>query len=421
MSLSRAVAPTAGCYACSAYLTRTLASSVAANGPSTLRSSWAASRPARRQYTSTAPRRVRTPNLPPVDKDPGSDFLETPGPEPIPSETEPTPPEETAKVDTRGKDTTTASTSAKTTSSNPTPPSDPSIPWYLRTQPLPTTPSPEDARALIPELPKNPPPLLQTLLEYICLTAGLDDLHLLDLRHLDPPPALGPKLIMIICTARSEKHLHVSADRFCRYLRREHGLKADAAGLLGRNELKIKLRRKAKRMRMLANIGGREPEGNIDDGIRTGWICCTIGKIEAHPEDTDMPGVSDVEDFVGFRDVKPGVNVVVQMFTEEKRAEIDLERLWGGVLKTHERKDGVAEEQLRELEEHLDGEFVKEMAQKEAEKRLKENPLDADVGGKREWEFKRPKPSVGDVFPPASEPRMQQVRRLHTIGLRPAF
>ena len=228
---------------------------------------------------------------------------------------------------------------------------DNAIPWYLRQQSSVQSPTLNPAE--VPDLPPNPPPLLQTLLEYVSITAGLDDLQLLDLRNLDPPPALGPKLIMIIATARSEKHLHVAADRFCRWLRREHGLKANAAGLLGRNELKIKLRRKAKRMRMLANVGGAAPEGNIDDGIRTGWICCTLGKLEAHPDDTHMPG-ADVEQFVGFRDIKPGVNVVVQMFTEEKRAETDLETLWGGVLRTHQRKDKSADEALKELEQDIE-------------------------------------------------------------------
>ncbi|EAT78622.2 hypothetical protein SNOG_13997 [Parastagonospora nodorum SN15] len=227
---------------------------------------------------------------------------------------------------------------------------DTSIPWYLR-----QNPAARDAQKPIeiPDLPPNPPPLLKTILEYISITAGLDDLELLDLRHLDPPPALGPKLIMIIATARSEKHLHVAADGFARFLRREHGLKANAAGLLGRNELKIKLRRKAKRMRMLANVGGAVPEGNLDDGIRTGWICCTLSKIEAHPDDMHLPG-DNVDEFVGFRSVNPGVNVVVQMFTEEKRVETDLETLWGGVLKTQRREGTVAEEKLKELDEDVE-------------------------------------------------------------------
>ncbi|KAF2655583.1 hypothetical protein K491DRAFT_692783 [Lophiostoma macrostomum CBS 122681] len=319
----------------------------------------------------------------------------------------------------------------------------PSVPWYLqvnrdRERTAPDTE--QAARVAIPDLPHNPPPLLQTLLEYMSITAGLDDLDLLDLRHLDPPPALGPKLIMIIGTARSEKHLHVSADRFCRYLRREHGLKANAAGLLGRNELKIKLRRKAKRMKMLANVGGNttEPLQNLDDGIRTGWICCTVGKIEAHPEDTEMPG-ADVENFVGFRDVKPGVNVVFQMFTEEKRAEIDLETLWGGVLNTHDRKDARADEQLKDLIDDIEAGEEKVEAAEAAEREALRAEREARKAERspttrspaveqscesfpaapvRSQQWSRPSATKGDIFPPSS-PRdtVRQIRRLHTVGL----
>jgi ribosomal silencing factor RsfS len=284
---------------------------------------------------------------------------------------------------------------------------DTSIPWYLRQNAA----AREAQKPIeIPDLPHNPPPLLKTILEYISITAGLDDLELLDLRHLDPPPALGPKLIMIIATARSEKHLHVAADGFARFLRREHGLKANAAGLLGRNELKIKLRRKAKRMRMLANVGGAVQEGNLDDGIRTGWICCTLSKIEAHPDDMHMPG-DNVEEFVGFRSVKPGVNVVVQMFTEEKRAETDLETLWSGVLRTHQREGKAAEDKLKELDEEADMSSDAPVAPPRASE--PEEPI-APVRPVR------PPPSTpGDIFPPVSGvDAARQVRRLHTVGLR---
>ncbi|KAF2829537.1 hypothetical protein CC86DRAFT_191053 [Ophiobolus disseminans] len=316
------------------------------------------------------------------------------------------------------RDEPAESTSLETTraSRRTTSPKDESVPWYLqRTNAPDIAPKPID----IPDLPPNPPPLLKTLLEYVSITAGLDDIELLDLRHLDPPPALGPKLIMIIATARSEKHLHVAADRFARHLRREHGLKANAAGLLGRNELKIKLRRKAKRMRMLANVGGAVPEGNIDDGIRTGWICCTLSKIEAHPDDMRMPG-DDVQEFVGFRDVKPGVNVVVQMFTEEKRIETDLETLWGGVLRTHQRQEKSVEEQLKELEEDIEDLDAPSETAEEAQHTAQAQESE-DIP-KPTMPFKpahRPQSTPGDFFPPASGPdTAQQPRRLHTVGLR---
>lgn len=200
------------------------------------------------------------------------------------------------------------------------------VPWYLQVEtPKLSSQHPLAARQAIPELPENPPPILEALLQHLSVEIGLDDLSLLDLRSLDPPPALGANLLMILGTARSAKHLNVSADRFCRWLRTNHKLRPFADGLLGRNELKIKLRRKARRAK-LANSVGSTVDSNRDDGITTGWICVNIGTIpggEEFEEDTEP-----IEGFAGFGQRSQGPQVVVQMLTEEKRSELDLESLW---------------------------------------------------------------------------------------------
>ncbi|KAF2268777.1 hypothetical protein CC78DRAFT_529755 [Lojkania enalia] len=293
------------------------------------------------------------------------------------------------------------------------------IPWYLQPQHSPPL-APSNPQPLIPQLPPKSPPLLEILLTHISLNLGLDDLLLLDLRHLDPPPALGSNLIMILGTARSEKHLHVSADRFCRWLRREHNLRANAAGLLGRNELKIKMRRKAKRMKMLANVGvlDADASANIDDGIRTGWICCTLGRVRAHPDDVNVPG-AEKENFVGFREVSGGVNVVVQMFTEEKRAEIDLETLWGGIVRTSERENRrVDKELMEEGEEDGDREIVPQTSRPFVYRPPGDVPGSSSAN--QPLKFYKPKSTVGDPFPTTSNSNSnsaRQLRRLHTVCL----
>jgi hypothetical protein len=203
---------------------------------------------------------------------------------------------------------------------------------------------------------------------------GLDNLTLLDLRSLDPPPALGANLIMIIGTARSVKHLNVSADRFCRWLRSEWKLRPVADGLLGRNELKLKLRRKARRQKMMGLVGaGAREAGNEDDGITTGWVCVNIGMVDpslqprvrqtdgdaaldadqehdTYSEEEDViasqaeqqddleddldhtsehdPNQNPEDTYIGFGSHSNHPRIVVQMFTDEKRAEMDLEGLW---------------------------------------------------------------------------------------------
>ena len=210
-----------------------------------------------------------------------------------------------------------------------------SVPWYLQVKPPQQIPSPFSDRQRLPDLPSDPPPLLQPLLEHISINLGLDDLSILDLRRLDPPPALGANLLMIMSTARSEKHLHVSADRFCRWLRTEHKLTPYPDGLLGRGELKLKMKRKARRARIMSRVGSPE-QGAADDGLRTGWVCVNIGTIE---DATTAPKEnSAIEGYVGFGTQSSGTKVVVQMLTEEKREELDLERLWSQAVARQERR-----------------------------------------------------------------------------------
>lgn len=205
------------------------------------------------------------------------------------------------------------------------------VPWYLQEEPSTpeARPTPGDH---IPKVPENSPEMLPVLLEYVYKDLGLDDLNLVDLRVLDTPAALGANTMMIVGTARSVKHLNVSADRLCRWLRSTYKLSPYADGLLGRNELKIKLRRKAKRARAASQAGTMIDEK--DDGITTGWICVNAGVVD---KDAARAQLSEAG-FEGFGEVDAGTSVVVQIFTEEKRADVDLEGLWQATLDRAERK-----------------------------------------------------------------------------------
>jgi hypothetical protein len=193
-------------------------------------------------------------------------------------------------------------------------------------------------RQKLPELPIHPPPFLEPILQHLSVEIGLDYLSLLDLRRLDPPPALGNNLMMIVGIARGEKHLNVAAERFCAWLRREYKFHPYADGLLGRNELKIKQRRKAKKARALANAGaGANSVEELDDGIRTGWICVHAGYLNPHPE-APLKEVKRINGMVGFGEENNKITLVVQMFTEEKRNVVDLEALWEGILERNLKK-----------------------------------------------------------------------------------
>jgi hypothetical protein len=88
--------------------------------------------------------------------------------------------------------------------------------------------------------------------------------------------------------------------------------------------LKLKLKRKAKR----AKLVGLPHENEADDGVRTGWVCVNVGTVEAGVEEG-----GEEEGYVGFGRKTEGTKIVVQMLVEEKRIELDLERLWRGIAK----------------------------------------------------------------------------------------
>lgn len=207
----------------------------------------------------------------------------------------------------------------------------PRVPWYLQDEPT-VDESRGDPGDHIPQIPENSPKMLPALLEYSYKDLGLDYLSLYDLRGLEIPAALGANVIMIIGTARSVKHLNVSADRLCRWLRSTYKLSPFADGLLGRNELKIKLRRKVKRARAAANAGRMVDEK--DDGITTGWICVNAGVVDKGAAEMELSDAG----FEGFGQLDNGITVVVQIFTEEKRSEVNLDGLWEGNFDRAERK-----------------------------------------------------------------------------------
>jgi len=188
-------------------------------------------------------------------------------------------------------------------------------------------------QAPLPPIPDDSPKLTEPLLKFVADELGLDALSLLDLRNLDPPPALGPSLLMIFGTARSERHLHVSADRLVRWLR-GRGITASADGLLGRNELKTKLRRIARKAKLMGT--GGVPRGG-DDGISTGWVCVNLGLVGGSHEEILM--LDDQGRPTGFGVPQTGTTMVVQLMTEGRRAEMDLESLWGGILNRSEKRE----------------------------------------------------------------------------------
>lgn len=176
---------------------------------------------------------------------------------------------------------------------------DSSVPWFVRI----ASPAAKLQDALpigqtMPQLPPNPPDILQSLLCQLALDYGVLDLVLLDLRLLEPVPAVGPGTIMLLGSARSARHLHTTADKLCRWLRIEHGVRPQADGLSGRNEVKLQNRRNRRKGRLVSTENSR-----FDMPEKARWVCVDLGR-------------------------KEGQAIVVHLLTMGTREELNLDGLW---------------------------------------------------------------------------------------------
>lgn len=209
------------------------------------------------------------------------------------------------------------------------------LPWYLRSRSATTMPSVVE----IPPLPEDSPPLLLPILTYLATARSpVFNLSLMDLRALDPSPALGSNLIMILGSARSSQHAHAFSDRFCRWLRSEHRLRPAADGLLGRQQVKIWRRRAAKKVKAMALAGagpGIEDRIGRDIGLPD-WVCVHVGQLPA-AIDTNEQVQKVSQEFVGFQRNTDSVTLAVHILTEDRREELDLEGYWDHRIQKMER------------------------------------------------------------------------------------
>jgi len=155
---------------------------------------------------------------------------------------------------------------------------------------------------------------------------------------------------------------------------------------------------------MLSAVGAKETaSGEVDDGIRTGWVCVNVGRVEGGELKKRLEELKKPREIIGFGSEITGSRIVVQMMTEEKRGQIDLETLWNGILRRSKHKE--AENQAKEG-------LVEDAKAKESQ--LSENnSADAADDGRTLYN------SSGDFgnAPPFEQSRTQ-VRALHTTARR---
>jgi ribosomal silencing factor RsfS len=245
------------------------------------------------------------------------------------------------------------------------------VPWFLRVDTPKISRHPLAREQELPELPEDPPRELSDIVNQLFEEHGINDLVVLDLRPLDPPPAIGANTIMILGTARSVRHLHATADKICRYMRSTYRWSPHADGLQGRNELRLINRRKQRRGKVIST-----QMGEVDEAGNSGWVCVHGGK---H-------------------------GLVVQLFTQAKREEMDIEGLWRGILDRDQRHKRAEAERWAQRQRLA-------VAQGQTET-LKE-------GSSFEIDDAQPTTTAYKSLPSISGP-MVQTRSLHRLAVRKA-
>ncbi|ORY81315.1 hypothetical protein BCR37DRAFT_393195 [Protomyces lactucae-debilis] len=174
-----------------------------------------------------------------------------------------------------------------TTETGPVPTETKTVPWFMQYNKQFDHASPA-RQAPIPAVPASAPPILSPLLTYLVQDLILQDIKLLDLRQRENP--WGDDCMMILCTAQSERQLRSSAESLKGYLRK-HGGAPRIEGLVNWENTKVKRRRRRKML-------GKASYQVDDDRLR--WIFIDAGKS----------------------------GLILQLFTEQGRDEIQLEELW---------------------------------------------------------------------------------------------
>ena len=192
------------------------------------------------------------------------------------------------------------------------------VPWFLRMRGLPKPPKHTESTPAVLEIPADAPAEIEAATTQLSEELGITDLSILDLRGLDPPPAIGMDTIMIVGTARSVKHLHAVADKMCRWMRSEYKWTPYADGLLGRNELRLINKRKRRRGKVVSS-----QLGEVEEAGSSAWVCVHAGQ----------------------------KGIIIQLFTASKRQEVNIEGLWNGTLRRSKRameREELARQELLE-------------------------------------------------------------------------
>lgn len=183
---------------------------------------------------------------------------------------------------------------------------DDETPWYIR-DPDSVQAQLSVQKAVIPDLPENPPHSLEPIASEMVKDLGLEDLTILDLREVVPPSSFGPDALMIIASGKSEKHLVRAATELSKWVKNRYNVLVDQEGLLTSNFSKVHQRRMRKKAARQSSFYVKQ---NDETAMKTAnsWVAL----------DTKVDGI------------------YVHLFTPERRKIVNIEELWKDAIESQQ-------------------------------------------------------------------------------------
>lgn len=211
------------------------------------------------------------------------------------------------------------------TSSSQVESSSSSVPWYLRDTNEDLDQQNPSLKEPIPELPSNPSDSLGPLVEFLVRDLGLVDVSFLDLRDREPVTIFGPDAIMVVATGKNDRHIGKATQELLTWIKHNYGIVPYKEGVHTAGFIKVQKRRQKKKSKKLALAD--DSYESLESRFTSNWVTM----------DTKLD------------------SLIVHLFTEDKRKQIDLEYVWAKnkrELREQRRKLQEEQDKLAEQEYH---------------------------------------------------------------------
>lgn len=258
--------------------------------------------------------------------------------------------------------------------------SDSSLPWYMRSNNEDLDQLNSSLKEPIPELPSESPEPMGPLVEYLVRDLGLTEIQFIDLRDRDPVSVFGPDAIMVLATGKNDRHIGKATQSLLTWIKHNYNIVPYKEGIYTASYIKVQRRRQKKKSKKLAMAD--DSFESLDSRLSTNWVTM----------DTKLD------------------NIILHIFTEDKRQSVDLEYVWAKNkkelraqrLKEREEQERLAEEEYARSMEDVEPDFEEDITWKRSTSSSASSSFGTGFGSVRNFHTLRPR--LLSVSPPPNPP-----------------